>query len=173
MKFSHNLASQLESDSFDQQVTALREIARSSNVQGSTIRAVELAGSADDEVRMWAAEALESSIQPTSHEASGLIERLQHSADGEVCYWTATMLGRLGSEISTMPETAESAVSALASCLSDSLYLPARERAAWALRQLGPVSKLALPTLRQVAMKAPPRLQRLTNETLKALDAAA
>ena len=48
------------------------------------------------------------------------------------------MLGRLGGELSTMPKTAESAVGALATCLRDSLYLPARERAAWARKPLPP-----------------------------------
>ena len=164
---------QLQSDSFDRQVSALQQISRDRDVRGVTVAAVRLAGSPHDEVRIWAAEALESSIQPVTDEAQELTDLLRESGDGETCYWTSTMLGRIGEAIGELPGTAEAAVDALERCLKDSLYLPARERAAWALRRLGPVSKSALPTLKEIASDAPPRLQRLTNEAVKALDAAA
>tara|TARA_R110002049_G_scaffold2750_2_gene21641 strand:- start:493669 stop:494484 length:816 start_codon:yes stop_codon:yes gene_type:complete len=170
---SGNWSEQLESESFDQQVAALRQIARAGDAQGVTAQAVHLAGSPHDEVRVWAAEALESSVRPAAHEADVLVRQLAESRDGEVCYWSATMLGRIGEAIGGDPQAASAAVSALESCLRDSMYLPARERAAWALRQLGPVSISAVPTLRAVADDAPPRLPRLTKEAIKALDAAA
>ena len=173
MESNEKWASQLRSDSFENQISALREITRQSDVEGLAAQVIDLAGSRHDEVRMWAAEALQSAIRPTIQDAKMLIDQLQNSDDGEVCYWTATLLGRLGEPLSKVPEIASDAVKTLESCLRDSLYLPARERAASALRQLGPVSRTAVPTLRQVARHAPPRLQRLTNETLEALEEAA
>jgi hypothetical protein len=165
--------SQLESQSISQQITALREIARSREIRGIAIAVVQLAGSSDDEVRDWAAACLESTITPAAEDASDLIDLLQRADNGDVCYWTATLLGRLGENLAVNPKVAAEAVRALETCLRDSRYLPARERAAWGLRQLGTASKAALPTLRRLSSEAPPRLKRLSDEAIKAIDAAA
>ena len=64
---------------------------------------------------------------------------------------------------------AVSAVDALQTCLRESMYLPARERAAWALSQIGPPASSAVPALQEAAKGAPPRLQRLATEALRAI----
>ncbi len=130
MDLGEKWAMPLHSELVDDQVTALRQISAAEIVTGITVRVVQLAGSSHDEVRMWSAEALETSIQPSLGEVFGLRELLGRAADGEVCYWAATMLGRLGSQ-------AVSAVNELESCVRESMYLPAREQATWCSARLG------------------------------------
>lgn len=149
----------LDSGTPEQQADALRQMSGDCDVTGLTLAIVPMAGSRDDDVRMWASEVLESSIKPTEDEVTDLIRLMDENDDGEVCYWAATMLGRLG-------EASVAAVPALASCMSESMYLPARERAAWALAQIGAQAADAISTLKQVSETAPPRLQRLANEAI-------
>lgn len=156
----------LDSQSTDKQIEALRQISNQQDVTGLTTRIVRLSGSRDDDVRMWAAEALESAVQPTVDDVGELVGQLQTADDGEICYWAATLLGRLGRD-------AVAAVDALQSCLRDSLYLPAREQATWALCQIGPPASSAAPVLREVVDTAPPRLQRMANAALQAIGEAA
>ena len=101
-------------------------------------------------------------MQPDPAEATELSELLSACGDGEVCYWAATMLGRLGKQ-------SVAAVDALEACVRESMYLPARERATWALSQIGPQAAAAVPTLEEAAAAAPPRLQRLASEALEAI----
>ena len=155
-------AAKLAGESVPDQVDALRQISGQDSVIGLSVPVVSLAGSSNDEIRMWSAEALESSIQPDASEVLALMQLLRQADDGEICYWAATMLGRLG------PEAAVAA-DALEQCLRESMYLPARERATWALSQIGPAAAVALDALNEAAATAPPRLQRLATETLEAI----
>lgn len=151
-------------------IEVLSQIAAAGNVTGITVAVVRLSGSSNDEVRRWAAESLESSIVPVAEEVDELAELLYDGRDGEVCYWAATMLGRLGGDVGPRARTA---VNALETCLSDSLYLPARERAAWALSQIGPSAASAATTLRRTAEDAPPRLKKLVAKALRVIGDAA
>lgn len=151
-------------------IDVLSQIATAGNVTGITVAVVRLSGSSNDEVRRWAAESLESSIIPAVGEVDELAELLYAGHDGEVCYWAATMLGRLGSDVGPR---ARAAVNALETCLSDSLYLPARERSAWALSQIGPPAASAATTLRRTAEDAPPRLKKLVTKALRVIGEAA
>lgn len=157
-----NWAATLNGESTDRQLETLRQVASHDEVQGLTCPAIRLAGSSHDEVRMWAAEALESSIQPKREEVLQLIQLLEQAADGEICYWAATMLGRLGQESAV-------ATAALANCLQHSMYLPARERAAWALGQIGAEAASAITTLDDARQTAPPRLSQLAAEAIAAI----
>lgn len=149
----------LGSETPEQQVDALRQISGNSEVTGLTLAIVPMAGSRDDDVRMWASEVLESSIKPHAGEVDDLIELMDKNDDGEVCYWAATMLGRLG-------EASVAAVPTLVSCMNKSMYLPARERAVWALAQVGAQAVDAISALRKVSETSPPRLQRLASEAI-------
>lgn len=153
----------LDSDSEDHRIDALRQISTAEEVHGLTASIVTMAGSDDDEIRMWASEALESAVQPDASEQLMLIQLLESTHDSEICYWAATMLGRLGKE-------AGAAAAALEVCVRESMYLPARERAAWALSQIGPAAKVATATLKEAAETAPPRLQRLATAALEAIE---
>ncbi len=156
----------LHHDSVTRQTETLREVAARKNVRGIAVRCVELAGSHDDEVRLTAADALETSVLPLADEIAPLAMLLDNADDGEVAYWAATMLGRLG-------PVASAATPELERCLRESLYLPARERAAWAISRIGPKAAAAMPTLCDVASGSPPRLQRLALQAIDSVRGAA
>jgi len=152
----------LNSDSPQRQTDALRQISGGDAVFGVAVRCVELAGCRSDEVRMWAAEALETSVKPQPSDAKPLAGLLAGGGDGEICYWAATLLGRLG-------PSASCAALELEACVDRSPYLPARERAAWALSRIGPAAAMAAATLRRVAADGPPRLRRLATQALESI----
>ena len=152
---------QLTSGDVASQIEALRQISSHEKVLGLAIQVVTLAGDPNDDVRMWAAEAMESAIQPEPAEVSSFIGMMDQSPDGEVCYWATTMLGRLGI-------AATAAVEALESCLLYSDYLAARERAVWSLSQIGSQATTALPSLKKIATQSDhPRLKRLADEVVR------
>lgn len=150
----------LTGNSVDDKVDALRQISWEEGVTGLTVAVVRLAEDRDEEVRMWSAEALESSVQPDPSEVGALVDVLTTAFDREVGYWAATMLGRLG-------KSAAPAAGALEAGLRDSTYLPTRERAAWALGQIGPPASSAMAALERAAETAPPRLRRLATEAIR------
>ena len=83
----------LASGDEQQQVEALQQISSCDGVVGLTAVILALAGDERDEVRSWAAEAMEMAVRPEPADLPMLAARLQQSSDGEVCYWAATMLG--------------------------------------------------------------------------------
>ena len=157
-------AQDLASGSEQRQVSALRQISSRESVLGLAATVVALSGSENDEIRMWAAEAMETAIQPQKADMESLIEMMTASPDGEVCYWSATMIGRLGL-------LGAAAVPALEDCLLNSNYLAARERAVWALSQVGPNAVAALTTLQELADQPDQhvRLSRLAAEVVRRL----
>jgi len=147
----------------ERRCSAIRKIAQTADKQsGVTAAAILLVADRDEETRNWACEALESTIVPMPNEVHGLIELLRETNDGEIEYWAATMLGRLGT-------VAAGATAVLANCLLDSACLAARERAAWALAEIGPAARSAMNALRQIGPEDPPRLQRLTAAAMQSV----
>lgn len=128
----------------------------------AAVALVRAAGDCDDEVRMWAAEALEMMGCPRTADTAALSQLLIEGRDGEVSYWAATLLGRLG-------PSAASAVDPLTTTLRHSPYLPVRERAAWALGRIGPAARSAAPVLRIVSAEGLPRLSRLAMSALESI----
>ena len=159
-------AEALDSPSLELCIQTLQKLAAAGKVTGLSAGIVALAGSSDDDVRTLAADVLESTVTVQSDEVPALVRLLIETSDGEVSYWAATLLGRMGRD-------AAIAVPSLEHCLSRSLYLPARERAAWALCRIGKAASPAMPTLRSAAMDGPPRLKRLAIEALEAIRGAA
>ncbi len=99
MANNNGWADALAGDSPAAQVDALRQIAGQESATGLTLAIIRLSsGSSDEDVRMWSAEALETAVEPTTSEIVPLIELLQSAEDGELGYWAATMLGRLGTD---------------------------------------------------------------------------
>ncbi len=160
-------AAALASGIEDRQITALRQISSLESITGLATTVVGLAGSANDEVRMWAAEAMEQAIQPEPADVTDLIELMSTSPDGEVCYWSVTMIGRLGVR-------GADSVAALENCLLHSNYLAAKERAVWAISQIGPDAMAAVPTLKKLVQEQTrsPRLVRLATEVLRRMTSA-
>ena len=148
------------------QLQTLAEIERYSKVRGVSDLVVMLAGSRDDSVRAAAAQALESSIVPSLGELPTLVTLLADRSDGEISYWAASLLGRLGQE-------AVDAAPALCDCLIHSSFLPARERAVLALHSIGTAASDAIPALHAASEAAPARLQQLCREAINGLGAGA
>lgn len=142
---------------------AARALAHSqAPLQTAILSLVCAAGDRDDEVRMWAAEALEMAGCPHRSDVRSLAELLTREVDGEVAYWAATCLGRLG------PQAAP-AVDALLATLIGSSYLPVRERAAWALGRIGPAACPAASALDALTDSGFPRLSRLAISALESI----
>jgi HEAT repeat protein len=166
------LATSLTSGIPQQQLQALKKISGQEGVTGLAPLVVALADDDDDDVRMWAADAMETSVEPQPADVPELISLLEKSiggsvAHGEVGYWAATMLGRLGSDGAAAP-------AALEHCLRNSPQLAARERAVWALSQIGPQAIVALPALQQAMTETKhPRLQRLATEASRRISRTA
>jgi len=139
-----------------------RLVQQRTTVSGATIAVIRLVSDRNEDVSGWACEALESSVVPQAAELGDLIELLRDSKDGEIQYWTATMIGRLGA-------VGSSATAVLANCLLDSPCLAARERAAWALSEIGPSARSAINALKQIGPEDPPRLQRLAATAIQAV----
>lgn len=129
---------------------------------GVTTAVLALISDPDEPTRHWAGTALGQVVWPDPSELDDLIALLRQTSDGEVEYWTATMLGRLG-------VVAARAAGLLASVLLDSACLAARERAAWALAEIGPAARSSLNALRQIGEDDPPRLQRLAQLAMESM----
>jgi hypothetical protein len=129
---------------------------------GLTSTVLTLVIDSDEQTRHWACESLDRVVSPEAEELASLIEMLRNTNDGEIEYWTATMIGRLG-------PAAAGATGVLANVLLDSSCLAARERAAWALSQIGPAARSALNSLRQIGNDDPPRLRRLAESAMAAV----
>ena len=137
--------------------------------------AVELAkaaGDANDAVAMAAAEALEMLGAPPLNLLGQLLELAQSATtkpidprgttEGETAYWAVTLIGRLG-------PAAAPATDCLTKILTQSAYLPVRERAAWAIARIGTAAASATSALRQAASNGPPRLKRLATQALESV----
>lgn len=161
---SINQPSQLLNPSFsaapEQLRTALTELLRDAQpISGAVGRLLPLVVDRDEVIRDLATELLDRWVQPTAVELGVLMQTLRETTDGELEYWAATLVGRLG------PQAAP-ATGLLATVLLDSACLAARERAAWALSQIGPAARAATNSLRQIGHDDPPRLQRLAQSAL-------
>ena len=82
--------------------------------------------------------------------------------DGETVYWAVTLIGRMG-------PAAARATACLTATLTHSPYLPARERAAWAIARIGTPAQSALEALRKAVETGPPRLSRLATQAIESI----
>ena len=116
-------------------------------------------GDEAEEVPQWVASAREEMGPPETSDVSPLVSLIEAKSP-DVGYWAATLLGRLKAE-------AAPAVDALADAVARSPHLPVRQRAAWALGEIGPAAAAALPSLRKAATDADPRLARLAQQAIE------
>jgi HEAT repeat protein len=145
---------------------AVRRRAAEALAQGSAAAAASVAlvrGTRDEDepVRTWCTAALEQCGPPDPQDVAALAGLLNHSSC-DPAYWAATLLGRLGSG-------AQAAVADLAVCLQMDRPLAVRQRAAWALGQVGPAAAAAQAALELAARDDDPRLARLAGEALARL----
>ena len=128
------------------------------DAQPAAIALVLACGDEVEEVRQWATAALEQLGPPEASDV-GQLAILVEARSSDVGYWAATLLGRLKGE-------ATPAVDALARAVTGPLDLSVRQRAAWALGEIGPGAAAALPSLQKAAADPDPRLSRLAKQAI-------
>ena len=126
--------------------------------QPAALALAKAADDEDDDVREAVVAALEDLGPPPPEQLSELIPLLSEPS-GDVAYWAATLLGRLG-------PAAAPAVAALTSTLGPAAALTVRQRAAWALGNIGPAAAAAVTALEMAATHNDPRLARLARQAL-------
>jgi HEAT repeat protein len=129
------------------------------DAQAAAVALVLACGDEAEEVRQSVASALED-LGPPEASDIGQLASLIEAKSPDVGYWAATLLGRLKAD-------AAPAVDTLARAVAGSPHLPVRERAAWALGEIGPAAAAALPSLQKASTDPDPRLARLAQEAIK------
>jgi len=112
-----------------------------------------------EEVSEWVVAALEEIGPPRASDVADLA-RLVGDPNADVAYWAVTLLGRSQSD-------AAPAVGALAAAVSDAPEMSVRQRAAWALGQIGPPAAGAIDALRRAESHEDARLARLARQALE------
>ena len=153
----------------DKQVVVRARAAEQLSGQGEEARgaSVDLVQACADEesVSTWAVAALEQ-LGPPPVEAIPQLVPLVASSHELVAYWAVTLLGRLESAAAA---AGPALVSALALALEKSPHLAVRQRAAWALGQIGDRSAPTLAALEQATRASDPRLARLAAQAMEQL----
>jgi HEAT repeat protein len=139
--------------------TAAEELSGSPQ-QGAAVALVEACGADDDSLESVTA-ALEE-LGPPAASDSAPLAKLLDSPLLDVAYWAATLLGRAGAG-------AASAVPQLTQALGTHAELAVRERAAWALAEIGSGAGTARPALEKAAAGSDRRLAKLAREALAKL----
>lgn len=152
---------ELQSDDVLRRRAAAERCAQRGVEPASTIALVGASGDPDETVRQWAAAALEGMGAPDAGSVAEL-QGLLSSPNENVGYWAATLLGRLG-------EVASHASANLGEVVSGDFPIAVRQRAAWALGQIGPAAKSALVPLERAAESDDPRLARLARTAIQSI----
>jgi HEAT repeat protein len=154
------LIAQLEGTDTAEQTAAATELAALGHAaQGAAVALVRTIGIPDEEVLEACTAALED-LGPPAAEQIGPLTQLAGDCSSDVAYWAVTLLGRAG-------DAAAAAVPGLIRVLESDADLPVRERAAWALGEIGPVANSAAPALRAAADGDDARLARLAQQALQ------
>ena len=148
----------LGSASAADRLEAPRQLARAGeSARGAAVPLVRAMGDEEEEVREWAASALEEMGPPSHDDVPALGELLSSKTASDVRYWAATLLGRAQDARAVEP-----LIQALS---SDDLAV--RERAAWALGRIGPAARAAIEPLRAAASSDQARLARVASRALE------
>jgi hypothetical protein len=114
----------------------------------------------DESVQNYTCEALENCGPPRQEDIGLLCDQLNSGNTMQV-YWASTLLGRFGTG-TLKSEKIDAIQRSLCKVISnDCVELSARERAAWAIGNLGGVEGASRELLQRMAHDAPPRLKRL------------
>jgi HEAT repeat protein len=140
-------------------INAARELAMAENSACSAAVALTKAcADENEEVSEWATAALEELGEPPAEFARSLGELLTDPCL-DVAYWAATLLGRLKHRASVAVDQIENA-------LTEHVESAVRQRAAWALGQMGTVAESVLPLLQSASQSDDVRLARLAREAI-------
>jgi HEAT repeat protein len=157
-----SLIAQLEGTDTAQQTAAATELATLGHAaQPAAVALVRTIGIPDEEVLEACTAALEDVGPPAPDQIKPLAE-LAGDCTSDVAYWAVTLLGRAGN-------AAAAAVPKLIQVLESDADLPVRERAAWALGEIGPAAQVAAPALRVAVDSGDARLARLAKQALESI----
>lgn len=144
----------------EKRASAAEALARlGAEAREAAVALVRASGDRDSSVRDWAVAALEELGPPRATDVEPLAA-LAINPELNIAYWACTLLGRL-------KDQAASGVPALIDALAKHQQLPVRERAAWALGQIGPSAKASLPVLEQASQSGEARLSRLAQAAIR------
>lgn len=157
-----DLVSQLAAAEADARAAAAESLGQMAAAAApAAVPLVEACRDDDERVREWAVAALEDLGSPPE-DAVKPLTLLVSDKNPLAGYWAATLLGRCG-------EAAASAVDALAKAVDSGADCAVRQRAAWALGQIGPAASVARGVLEKAAGDTDPRLARLASDALAGL----
>jgi HEAT repeat protein len=147
------LINSLRSDDAAKRQAAAERLAQlGTDAQEAAVPLVEVCD-CDESIREWAVAALEGLGPPRPADIGPLVELLKRPTL-DTAYWAATLLGRL-------EDQAAPAVSGLVRALESHGELAVRQRAAWALAQIGPAACAARAALEAAAGSSDARLASL------------
>lgn len=129
-----------------------------SEAQPAAVALVEMCGAENEELREAVVSALEAIGPPQASDVAQLAALLKDSRL-DVAYWASTLLGRLGAE--GVP-----AVPGLTEAVSRHGEPAVRQRAVWALGQIGPGAKSSLDTLQSATSSSDARLAALARDAI-------
>ena len=124
-----------------------------------------LLDSTDETEQNCASDLLENGGVPSREDIPFLCKQLSSGQSSRV-YWCSTLLGRLGPAEDDQSERRRIQTDLCGVLNDDSLELSARERAAWAIGELGGIDISCRAVLEKLVEKAPPRLKRLLEAAL-------
>jgi HEAT repeat protein len=155
------LAQQLRDKQVEVRARAAEELGQQGeNASPAAVELAEACGD-DESVSQWAVSALEQ-LGPPPTDSAKQLEKLTTSSHELVSYWAVTLLGRL-------QDAAEPAIPAVLSALGTSPHMSVRQRAAWALGQIGVRSEAVTTALATAAQASDARLSRVAQQTLEQL----
>ena len=140
-------------------MNAARELAMAgSSTRSAAVALTKACADENEEVCEWATAALEELGEPPADSVRSLAGLLTDPCL-DVAYWAATLLGRL-------KDQAGDGVHSLGIALTEHSEPAVRQRAAWALGQMGASAEPVLPVLQSAAESDDVRLARLAREAI-------
>ncbi|MGI9429362.1 MAG: HEAT repeat domain-containing protein [Bythopirellula sp.] len=131
MSTTETLVTQLHASDLPTQIGAAETLASlAEEGQAAIVALVQHSGSENEDLRNWCNAALEEIGAPTAAQIDELT-LLASSANPDVAFWAATLLGRAG-------PLASSAMTILQARSDDSSAPAVQRRAAWALQKIQP-----------------------------------
>lgn len=152
------LAAALDSDKLAERHAAAAGLLQMGPAAAPASVALVEATDKDEETRNLASAVLEDLGPPPLTAITELGEILTRTTP-DAPYWVATLLGRLG-------EQAVPAVGKLIAAAEKHPQIAVRQRAVWALGQIGPPAKSAIPTLERITAESDARLASLAKDAV-------
>ena len=139
-------------------IAAAEQLQNRPDAVAAAVPLVHATGDANEQVREYATSALEDMAPPAEEDIATIMGLLGNSSP-EVAYWAATLLGRCGSK-------AAASVEPLAATMLGAEAATVRQRAAWALGEMGAQAGPARSALEQAAQSDDRRLARFATAAL-------